>query len=79
MTPESLLSRARKAVSSLVGLGTAPAEHIANQSASDIQSIYNAFASQVQGNPACLNASERHSAFELACQIWVSSPSKPKT
>lgn len=71
MALESLLTRANEAVSVLTTMGWAPAEAIAKQSTSDMQSICNALASQLQGNPGRLGCAEKHEIFELASKIWV--------
>ena len=73
MSLESLLNRANEAVGLLTTMGWAPAENIAQQNASDMQSIYNALAAQVQGSPIRLNSQEKHVIFELSCRIWVCS------
>ena len=71
MSLEGLLERASEAVRCVTKMGTTPAQQAASQIAGNLQSIYNALASQVQSDPSRLSSGEKHLVFELACRIWV--------
>lgn len=71
MSLENLLKRANEAVRLLITMGWAPADNIAQQNTSELQSIYNALAAHLQSNPGSLTANEKDMVFGLAAKIWV--------